>query len=346
MGISTSFDESSLRSAFYKCQFRDIVASTNDGCTGTLRLNSSIIRSQAFGELMQFDMAQNCLEQNLRHIDAEQYQSYQYAFGRLHYLRDEFATAASYFGKLFDANCDDMEWRYRGALGFVAAQDSLGHCDFESNASKFLEENLHLQPDDLKISYYLLYGHLKNQSDRSVARRYFNEALNLSFRNSWSYFIGRSMYGLACHYQDQEPFHTKTILDLLNQIVQPAENPMLAYLINSKFTSFGTVVKSSIAIDRTYQSIRIDGKTISFRQKPVLFKFISYLIELQRTASKEEISQHIWSDEKYQQETHDPRIYTLATRIRQMIERSANQCIILISNEGGYLLAVQSDSQQ
>ena len=84
--------------------------------------------------------------------------------------------------------------------------------------------------------------------------------------------------------------------------------------------------------------ILIDGKVLDLSHRPVIFEFLKVLASKVGFASKEVISEALWPKETYFPTIHDARIFDIARRTRQILEKNSEQPILLISGRSGYRL--------
>jgi hypothetical protein len=130
----------------------------------------------------------------------------------------------------------------------------------------------------LKISYWLLQGHLGLGADPNKSEIFFQTALKSAFTESWSYFIGRALFGLACRYENNDPQQSQHLCSVIKSIADAESNPMLVYLVNSRFPDAQKIIRQPVSVDRQFQTIKIGSRQFSFRSRPKMFDFVDFLL--------------------------------------------------------------------
>jgi tetratricopeptide (TPR) repeat protein len=292
-----------LKDLFYRSRFNEVLkmlAKAEE--SAPLQPEFQLIRANTLFELHKVGDAKAILAQMQVDGDPNDPQ-YMYASARLCYFDNRLAEAKALFSRLVESDCS-MSLRFKGLLGVTNTLYTMK--DF-SAIPGLLQELLAFEPlenEDEKLSLLIFLGnyYFVAGDNYALAKDYFRKAMSGAASRSWTYFIVRSLIGLA------------TVCE------KEGQHSELSWTLN--------ILQAFI-----------DNRWIAFHEKPLLFRFLLMLHENEMFVSKKQIATALWSDEKYKPRIHDPRIFDIAKRARSMIEAYDKQPVVLLSGRMGYKLA-------
>lgn len=330
----------SLKDLFYRSRFSEVLQILSAmELEKPLSPEFMLIRANTLFELHKVGEAKQILVQYHDEGDPND-PEWIYASARLFYFDSRLTEAQDLFKRITESDCSKSQ-RFKGLLGTVNTMYT--RKDYDS-IPEILQELLAFEPieqDDERLSLLIFLGNYYfaacNKPD--LAKDYFKKALSGAASKSWTYFIVRSLIGLAtvC---EQEGHHSELswTLNILQAFIDNSQQLYLIHLVNKQFKQHFTV-NASLEFDTANNRIFVNNRWVAFHEKPLLFRFLLMLHENEMFVSKEQIAVKLWPEEKYKPRIHDPRIFDIAKRARSMIETYDRQPIVLLSGRMGYKLA-------
>jgi hypothetical protein len=331
-----------IKNTFYRCQFSAVIATIAEidlqKLPEPLYIELQLLKVNALYELQKIAEAKDLLRAFgiFRHIECKA--SFNYGAGKLSYFEGDYAAAEKYFYEI-PFLTQDHTLVFRSLLGLANVYFSQS-LDAKIPAV-FVQLNQlrdKVNSEDI-ISYELLLGNFygANSQDKIIAYRYFHRALAISNEENWSYFVQRSLYGLAVLERScDRNAEMQCILAILQAMTAKSESLFLRCLIQEKFKSPSS--HSKIEVDAGFMRIKVLGKWLALHDKPLIFSFLHGLHQNKIFVTKKELAKYLWPKQTYLPRTHDPRIFDIAKRVRQMLETISNGQLTLLSGRQGYKL--------
>ncbi len=328
-----------LQDLFYRSQFDQTVREIDEiGCNEQLTAELQLLKANSLFEMHQMDACKAALEEACQASSEDN--NYLYALARISHLDEDPERAKIYIQKILDES-ETKDQKFKATLGLA----NILYSERNYMALPPLIEKLcsyePLSREDQRISLMIFLGnyYMGSGTSADMAKSYFKKAMSLASSKTWTFFISRSLYGLAC-VAEKESQNAELIwtLEILNSFVDESEQKYFAHIVNSKFKSFFTI-DTPIEFDHQNTRIYIRDKWLMFHDKPMLFKFLNLLHLKQAFVEKREIAEDLWPDDGYKARVHDPRIFDIAKRARNLIEAYDNQPALLLSGRMGYKLA-------
>lgn len=334
------FTLSALKDLFYRSRFNEVLETLGRmEQESALAAEFVLIRSNTLFELHRVAEAKDILE-NLQQTGDSSDPQYLYASARLCYFDERLKQAKSLFQKVVESDTS-KSLRFKGLLGVVNTLYT--QKDFVE-IPEILQELLAFEPlehDDEKLSLLIFLGnyYFALGNNYELSKDYFRKAMSIAASRSWTYFIVRSLIGLAtvCEKQNQTSELSWT-LNILQAFIDNSQQIYLIHLVNKQFKQHFTL-DASLEFDTTNSRIFVNSRWVAFHEKPLLFQFLLMLHENEMFVSKQQIASALWADERYKPRIHDPRIFDIAKRARSMIEAYDKQPVVLLSGRMGYKLA-------
>lgn len=331
-----------VKNLIYRCQFSaamDQISSADKTSTKEADyVEMQLLFSTCLYEIQAIDEAKKHLKDLSANHKFQCRAAYHYALGKLSYFEAEYDKALVYFETL-DRLTEDPTLRFRGLLGIANVLYSTG--SFAPMAHKLarLEQLKTLVAEEDQISHLILLGNFYRTSspDKVLASKYFQRSLEIAASKAWTYFIQRSIYGLACVAQsDQKTHDLKLLLKILKGLSEQTESALFRTLLVEKFSQISDY--SGIETDPTRLRVKRNDTVIDLSDRPLIFQFIRRLENQTDFISKQKIASTLWPDEKYLAHTHDARIFDIAKRVRKVLHEYFGGSISIISNRLGYRL--------
>lgn len=330
-----------LQDLFYRGKFSELLheleRATNDQCE--LDAELTLLKANTLFELHQVNEAKETLSRVSKNQDGFD-EAYLYALARLCYLDDKARDARPIFEDILQhtSNC---HYRFKSLLGIANTHYSEGNYHLLPPLLKELHALEPLPRDDEKISLLIFLGnfHLASGARADLAKEYYKKALSAAGANTWTYFITRSLYGMAavCERLGQTSELMWT-LDVLQAFVDQSEQRYYSYVVNDRFKAHFSI-NTPVEFDTANRRIMVKHQWLPFHDRPLLFQFLLLLHESGTFVDKEQVARTLWPGEGYKPRIHDPRIFDIAKRARGVIEAYEHQPVVLLSGRMGYKLA-------
>ncbi len=336
-----------LKELFYQCHFKRLLKTIDhfhtEQMSEVMKVDLSMLKANAHYELHEVDKTKAILRFLVEEIEESSDDQYLYAKARLCYFEDRLSEAYNYFLDLHE-NTDDKSFQFRSLLG-------LANVLYSQNNKEHLEPIIFdlirfepLNSDDEIVSLQILLGNYYGQilEEKEKAQKYFKLALEKATSNSWNYFVMRCLYGIASNFKiNGQQSEMNCVLDLLHAYTNGTESKYFRHLYNQKFKEQRFVSDISLEFDSSNRRVLIDNRWLAFHDKPLLYQFLETLHLANSFVTKPQIAEALWPHENYKPRIHDPRIFNIAKRIRQLIESYENQPVVLLSGRLGFKLASQ-----
>ncbi len=334
-----------IRNCFYQCQYQltlqKINKILNENFYPEKFFELTLLKSHTLYELHEIKAAHRVIQEAFEEVVGTPNIDMLYAKATLAYFDGEISNALQIFSKSLERT-QNHEDTFKALLGIGNAYYSLKEY---RNVYPYLKELSNMEnfvKDDSRISYYLLCAntYLYSETDEAIAKKYFEQAYELSVKKSWNYFTQRALYGLACFEKIKgDPKKLSGILSILNLSLKVGESKFLTFLTNKKFGDSNFNVSQDIQIDSVKKTLLVKGEVYNFSHSPLMFTIIELLSTQNIFFSKAEIAKSLWPHEDYKKRTHDPRIYDLIKRIRRIVEAVDTRPLVILSNPHGYKLS-------
>ncbi|MGE0173574.1 MAG: tetratricopeptide repeat protein [Oligoflexales bacterium] len=337
---------STVLDLWMRCRFQEVVTRTSEECLRELDADQifklKVLRSQALYELHRVDQSKKILN-DLVTIEPQYSNTFLYAYARLCYIDGDFAKAKRLFSQLRERS-ESTEDFFNACLGlaytFIEESDL---CAADTLAEEMLQL-VEFVSSDKRMSLGLLRAHLAFylKNDLNLARLYLGQVTRASAHEGWTFWIIKCLFTLAQMEKTLGKLHNvKCIVDLLGFYLDPNETIFQIFLINIEFKDQNVDIPSSIEFDQTSRRICINqNKWIDLQDKPIIFNFLFVLHSKTGFVSKQTIARSLWPEALYKPRVHDPRIFDIVKRTRQIIESYENHPVILLSGRTGYKLAI------
>lgn len=330
-----------LQDLFYRCKFSELLTEIAAlEAAGLADSEVALIKANALFEQHQVPECRAALRSISQAKDTFD-EAYLYAAARLCYLDDNpQADARPLFEEIHRETKKDS-YKFKSLLGIANTYYTKGEYAKIPDLITQLHAFEPLPRDDERISLMIFLGNFYFASGQSseLAKQYFKKALSAAAANTWTYFITRSLYGIAaiCEKESQASELMWT-LDILQSFVDQSELRFFAHVVNVKFKAHFSI-NTPMEFDTANRRIMIRDKWLAFHDRPLLFQFLLLLHMTGSFVEKEAIAKDLWPEEGYKPRVHDPRIFDIAKRARNLIEGYENQPVVLLSGRMGYKLA-------
>lgn len=329
-----------LQELFYRSKFNELLNALNtEEAQAGLDSERALLKANTLFELHQVSDAKKFLKSVRQQKDGFE-EAYLYAAARLCYFDNAPGSARPLFSEIVE-NTHSDHYKFKALLGVANTFYTEGDYSKIPPILSQLHSFEPLRREDEKISLLIFLGNYYFMSGASseLAKQYFKKALSTSAALTWTYFITRSLYGIAAvcekESQTQELMWT---LDILQAFVDQSEQLFFSYVINERFKQHFSI-NTPMEFDNTNKRIMLKNRWVGFHDRPLLFQFLLMLHERSDFTSKEIIATELWPNEPYKPRVHDPRIFDIAKRARNLIEEYENQPVVLLSGRMGYKLA-------
>jgi len=343
-----SAENEMYRNMLYRCEFKKLVG-VLDKRLGGLNSDGAKVSCLVFKAAALFEMHRiadiNGIVDELQSISTKNEAvqlDLENLVGRLAFFQGKFDVAREKFEFVLNRSADNLYFRARALLGLGNVMYMERHFTSVPPLLAVLEAiDLSAAPD-LSITRSLLSGNYSWSAAKAYekARHHFHTAMSAAHGTAWTYFVLRSLWGLAfVARQEGKVEELRSLLGILRACINPVECPFMAYTLNHEFKDDAFAIPTPIEFDDQRLQIKVRGAWHLFHEKPLIFRFLRLLSRNTDFLQKEDISRHLWEGEAYNPAVHDLRIYDLAKRSRSVIEAFDEQPVILLSGRSGYKLA-------
>jgi tetratricopeptide (TPR) repeat protein len=326
---------------FYRCHYSKLLALLDEVTNPCPQL--TLLRASTLFELHAVDAAKALLREMPPQEHDDQYL---YAAGRLSYLDQRCDLATKYFERIVERTTN-LRLQFKATLGLANCvwDESIGEDTQNAKAlAGYVAELCAFEPlervdDRIALAIFLGNYYLHSGSSTELARKYFKRALSTAAAAGWTYFMGRAIHGLA-HVARVEGNHTELSyhLEMLRSFVEGSEQAAFSFVVNRDFANELTL-RTAIEFDQVNKRVLLKDRWVAFHDKPMVYRFLELLRFQSDFVTKENIAVDLWPEEPYRPRIHDPRIFDIAKRARQMIETCEERPVVLLSGRSGYKLA-------
>ncbi len=341
MTVAATLTIGHLQDLFYRCKYSELLRALalHEEEVGELDAEMTLIKASTLFEMHRVGDANEALRSVSQRKDTFD-ENYLHALARVSYADDQIDEARRVWQEIHDTT-DNPRHRFKSLLGLVNTHYPTFDAPELPAMIKALQSFEPLERLDERISLAILLGnyHLSKPESLPLAREFFKKALSLAAGQTWTYFITRSLIGLAQYYErESRQSEMMWTLDMLQAFVDESEQHFQSFLINQQFGSYFSI-NTPMEFDPSNKRILIKDRWLPFHDRPLLFEFLILLHNSARFVDKQAIAEHLWPSESYKPRLHDPRIFDIAKRARAMIETYENQPVVLLSGRTGYKLA-------
>ncbi len=221
-----------------------------------------------------------------------------------------------------------------GALD-LAQEDSI---QFWYEELSNLEINLYT---DLRIHLHMALARhaLLIKKDAKLSQMFAKKAFSEAMSQSWSYFAVSALLLVATVHQIQKEYkELHWTLEFLKPTLESSEYGYLSNLVDLQFKG-DLALNAPIEFDAQNKRVFMGGDWLALHERPILFDFLMLLRKNVDFVDKKSIAEALWPTEPYKSRVHDPRIFDIAKRTRNMIEAHHQRPSNLLSGRLGYKLA-------
>ncbi len=336
----------SVRELFYRCQFsralkviRQLIPHSNEDD----RVELSLIETQCLLEMHRVRESREVMA-GLKEFGYANRENFLYVAGRLAYSNCDYEEAEKNFKELAQ-HSEKVADYYRALMGLAGVYFSLKRFHDLDPLLIELEELCQVVQLDNLLSFELLKAHTWVALGEKAleAESLFFSVIGKAMERSMHYFVVAAHYYLAKLAKSQGRRDAlRTHLQFLRCFLKPDEAVRFTFLVNQEFAEEELILNSTIRFDPQNLRVYIRDHWLPLRDKPLIYRFMEKLYQQQEFVTKAALAQCLWPDQTYKSSIHDPRIFDIARRVRNMIERYDEQPVCLLSGRYGYRLATET----
>ena len=341
---------SGLKTHFYQCQFEKLLSEIEkivdlQSYPEQQYIEVQLLKANALHELDQGEESLALLKGLWTFRQVDNRAAYLYSLARISYHDGNYEKALSYFEEII--NCaSDVQTKFRGFLGAANVYYSLDQLTQIPPLLAQLEMLKNRVAAEDQISLSILYANYYrlHQTDGIMAEKYFQQALGLATQQSWPYFMMRCIYGLAMIAQERRDYaSSKTLQSVLDAMLKNSETIAFANIVKTRLNP-SPAEKNFIQLRPKELKLKIAKDWLDLHKKPLIFGFINALYKTEGFLDKASMSRQLWPGQQYLPHTHDPRIYDLAKRVKQLLFPYSDQ-ITLLTGRKGYKLMIPTQPE-
>ena len=335
----------SLRDIFYRCQFhrllRLIDAAEFAAFQPGSRFELMMLKANALFELHEAKRAREVLTDVSKESGNPYDEHYLYVLARLSYFDDDYETARQSLLKVLEHTIDRTH-QFKALIGLANTLYSLEQYEHIPDFIKRMQSLEPLDNEDERITLLIFLGNYHRATGSfETARLYFHKAMATSAKRGWTYFIHRSLLGLAETAASQgKTSDLKLISEMLRSFVDESESRYMTYIVNKRFNDNFSIA-TAIDFDPSNLRILVEDQWVSLQDRPLVFKFLHALHDHGDFMAADSLSQALWPRESFSPKIHSAKIAEVAAQARGVIEKYEKQPKILLAGRDGYKLASQ-----
>lgn len=336
-----------LRHLYYRCEYRLLLEALSQPHPAEESFPRTMLKAEALLELHRLDETEDLL-QHLCRDQQRHSEKFLYVMAKAQYLRRDTQRAERLFSLLLEKS-DSAGDYFRAALGLANVLLTRGRSEHLTRLLREMGELADMMELDLQLSFNILTAraHFLLEDRWEVARAQLYRVISLARGQGWLFFMLRSLYHLAELDRSRgERESQRAHLDMLNAMLIADENIHLRYLVTQKFAEEHFTVELPLQFDFEEKRVQVQGRWLALHDKPLIFNFLKRLYNGDGFVSKDDISNDLWPREEYRPRIHDPRIFDIARRVRQLIEPCEDQPLTLLSGRLGYKLVAKRVEEQ
>ena len=190
-----------IKNLCYQCEFHQVVESVNSINQFEIDpedyFTLQLFKSQALFEMHRVSSSKSLLRDLAKH-QPNQSDKYLYVMAKLCYLDQDYSKAERLFLILSDRSESVTDY-FKAILGLANTYYSLGRYHDIKKLLMEMEELADLVTLDEKLSYALIKANSSYLLDDGISqsKTIFHEVIKLAAQRKWTYFIVKSLYGLA-----------------------------------------------------------------------------------------------------------------------------------------------------
>lgn len=308
----------------------------------------SIIKANAYFELGQVEKSRETLKNILELTDSST-DTYLYACARLCYLNGELEQAEEIFNELLEYT-DKQDYQFKCLLGianilytkYLHAQITLEVYQTKVEAIFFDLENCK-PANDNKIA--ISYEFFKGNYARSIAiepietvLKHYKNVIKSASQNGWLYYQIKGLYGQATVYEAYGQLEKmKWTLDILATFIDENEMVSFTNVVNNKFKLYYEKTALPVKFDTKNQRINFGNDWMPLHDRPLIYRFLETVHGNESFVPKSEVAKYLWPEQDYKPRIHDPRIFDVAKRVKNILNDQSNS-LKLLSGRVGYKL--------
>lgn len=333
-----------IKQLFHQCLFKKALL-TIEGCKaqGGFSAPLELLKVSGLFEIHKVDQARGVLKELSATLSPKD-PYYAYALGRLSYYDRDYPKARECFESLLD-QAESLSDYYLGLIGLANLAVTEKKWLLIAGYLCELKEMYQDRPLDCQISVDLLKAQVAFLKDQDIkeAKRLIYQVVGKAAPKGWVYYLAKAHYQLAGFYQAEKDLSgIRSTLELIKAYLEPGDGIFLRYLVSEKFKECEVLLGNPLTLDEGRLRVRVGEQWLDLGHSPLLFSFLTTLAQRKGFTSKKELAHALWPEEEYQSSRHDPRIFDMAKRLRQMIEVYDQQPVTLLSGRFGYKLACQT----
>lgn len=329
---------------FYRCRFSQIADELGTERQDAVhaispqKLSDKLYLASSYYELKQDGKAGRCLASTATALEQAGQSNYLYALARLAYLDGDQAKAYEMFLKC-SRNSKDSQVVFRSKLGMANVLFSLDRLNLVTKLLAELQNHDHPIEADDQISLEIFLGnfHREHHKDYSNSLSHYRRAMRIACKYQWPYFIHRIFLGIASVHLLEKNYTalTETVQNL-EDFLEHSEDQRILDIIQQRFSKF-TALGKGLELDPDHLRIKFGDIWMEFQDKPLLFQFFETLSREEKFHKKQELAETLWPEQSYRPRTHDPRIFDIAKRAKEITKQLPSAQIV--SGRMGYKLA-------
>ncbi len=336
-----------LRHLYYRCEYRALLEALTLPHPAEESFARAMLKAESLLELHRLDEAETLLQLLCRDENRHS-ENFLFVMAKAQYLRRETQRAERLFSLLMERSDSTRDY-FRAALGMANVLLPRGRSEVLTKLMREMTELVDIMDVDLQLSFYVLSArvHFLLEDRWEAARAQLYRVISQARAQGWLFFVLRGLYHLAeLDRLRGEKESQRAHLEMLNAMLIPDENIHLRYLVAQKFEEENFTVELPLQFDFEEKRVQVQGRWLALHDKPLIFNFLKRLYNGDDFVSKDDISTYLWPREEYRPRIHDPRIFDIARRVRQLIEPCEAQPLTLLSGRLGYKLVAKRHEEE
>ena len=334
-----------IRGLVYRSQFQkvlkeiDSVFLTRQDIHSQDTLKLALIKSQALFELNYPEKSKIVLETVARTTDEISVELL-YVLGKVAYQNLEFKKAGHYFQQQLNES-ESLMYFFRAKLGLLLVYRDTNERALAEEVIEELEEMKNEAQVEESICYDLFfcaaYKFLGMNPENCLSK--VMSAIKKAQQQNWIYYVTKGLYSMAILYRDMgQDQSLLSTLRLLSCYLDHDEMRWVSDHVESQFGFKIDVAKPKTICDHQTMRLQFLSTSADLSRSPKVFSFVTYLEEHGRFVDKESMAKHLWPNETYSPRSHDPRIFDIARRARDIINEHGDGYTTILSGRAGYKL--------
>lgn len=339
-----------FKDLYFRGHFQSVVDAINNmdpkhlDQTSLFRMN--LLKASAFFEMQRMEEANAVLREIGESLALEpNSDELGHCLARLKYLGSDLEGADEIWQELL-VTSSSSSIRVRSLIGIANVHYSRQEWDKLEALLPSLDVDEKDLSKDEELSIRMLKANYLWASEQSLgeATELFTEIIADATSINWNYFVLRGIFGLACISQKKQNLTSlKVYVTTLKSMLKHSDNRLLMSLIRNRFSEQNISLPIEVDVDYELKRVKIHEKWFDFHKTPMLFHFFTTLFGTNTFINKEAIAKSLWPHEIYKPRTHDPRIFNIAKRVREIFDSYESQPLVILSGRFGYKLAARQE---